>query len=74
MPSQHQQDPTSSGTPPPAGGPTKPSKLKKPACPKCQRSMTVKQVAPVLFASGLDDVVFGCEDCGTEEKRTVRRT
>jgi hypothetical protein len=35
--------------------------------------MTVKSVTPVLFASGLDDVVYGCEDCGTETKRTVKR-
>ena len=72
MPSQ-QEGPSSSGLPPPAGGPTKPSKSKNPACPKCQRRMTVKQVMPVLFASGIDDVIFGCVDCGTEQKRTVRR-
>ena len=36
--------------------------------------MTVKQVTPVLFASGMDDVVYGCEDCGTEAKRTVKRS
>jgi hypothetical protein len=35
--------------------------------------MTVKQVSPVLFASGLDDVVYGCEECATEAKRTVKR-
>ena len=35
--------------------------------------MTVKQVAPVLFASNLDDVIYGCEKCGTEAKRTVKR-
>lgn len=59
--------------PPSAGGPTKPLKSKSPACPKCRRRMTVKQVMPVLFASGIDDVMFGCEDCGTEIKRTVKR-
>ena len=36
--------------------------------------MTVKQVTPVLFASNMDDVVYGCEDCGTALKRTVKRT
>ena len=36
--------------------------------------MTVKQVTPVLFASELDDVIYGCEECGTEVKRTVKRT
>ena len=35
--------------------------------------MTVKQVTPVLFASDLDDVIYGCETCGTEVKRTVKR-
>jgi hypothetical protein len=35
--------------------------------------MTVKSVTPVLFASGMDDVVYGCEDCGTETKRAVKR-
>jgi len=44
-----------------------------PACPKCQRPMTVKQVMPVLFASDLDDVTYGCQDCETEAKRTVKR-
>ena len=34
--------------------------------------MTVKQVAPVLFASELDDVIYGCETCATEAKRTVK--
>ncbi len=35
--------------------------------------MTIKQVAPVLFASNLDDVTYACETCATEAKRTVRR-
>jgi hypothetical protein len=35
--------------------------------------MTIRQVAPVLFASELDDVTYGCETCATEAKRTVRR-
>jgi DNA-directed RNA polymerase subunit RPC12/RpoP len=44
-----------------------------PSCPTCQSRMTVKQVSPVLFASGLDDVVFGCAGCGAEVKQTVKR-
>ena len=48
-------------------------KGKHPACPKCERRMTVKQVTPLLFASGMDDVVYGCDDCGTEIKKTVKR-
>jgi transcription elongation factor Elf1 len=47
---------------------------KYPNCPNCRRRMTVKQVAPLLFASVLDDVVFGCDECGTETKRTVKRS
>ena len=35
--------------------------------------MTVKHVTPVLFASNLDEVIYGCEKCGTEAKRTVTR-
>ncbi len=60
--------------PPRSGGPARSLKPKNPACPQCQRRMTVKQVTPVLFASGMDDVIYGCEDCGTEVKRTVKRT
>jgi hypothetical protein len=36
--------------------------------------MVVRQVAPVLLASGLDDVIYGCEKCGTEAQRTIKRT
>jgi hypothetical protein len=35
--------------------------------------MAVKQVSPVLFASDFDDMVFGCDECGTETKRSVKR-
>ena len=45
-----------------------------PSCTQCQSRMTVKQISPVLFASNLDDVVYGCERCGAEAKRTVKRT
>lgn len=61
------QDPASMRTGTPRAGGVHPN------CPQCQRSMTVKQVTPVLFASDLDDIVFGCSDCGTESKRTVKR-
>jgi hypothetical protein len=36
--------------------------------------MTVKQVNPLLFTSNIDDVIYRCEDCGTEVKRTVKRS
>ena len=35
--------------------------------------MPVKQVSPLLFAPELDDIVYCCEDCSTEAKRTVKR-
>ena len=66
-----QDVPSSGGMPPRSGGVQ--SQNKTPACPQCERRMGVKQVAPVLFASDLDDVIYGCEKCGTEAKRTVKR-
>lgn len=44
-----------------------------PECPTCRRRMTVKQIEPVLFATGIDDIVYRCEECGVETKRTVKR-
>jgi DNA-directed RNA polymerase subunit RPC12/RpoP len=61
------------GGPPRSDTPVKAPKGEYPACPECRRRMTVKSVTPVLFASGIDDIVYGCEDCGTEAKRTVKR-
>jgi RNase P subunit RPR2 len=58
---------------PPSGRSGVPAKGKNPICPQCRHRMTVKQVAPVLFASEMDDIVYGCEECGTETKRTVKR-
>jgi hypothetical protein len=57
-----------------SGGAPPPRKLNaQPECPGCNRSMTVRQVSPVLFASGIDHVVYGCARCGAETKRLVRR-
>jgi len=55
-------------------GPRNPPGPENPPCPTCERRMVVRQVMPVLFASGVDDVVYGCEKCGTEAKRTIKRT
>jgi hypothetical protein len=66
MSTQEQPGPSSGLLPPPG--------TKNPPCPTCERRMTVKQVMPLLFASGLDDVIYGCEKCGTEIRRTVKRT
>jgi hypothetical protein len=64
-------------SPPSGRSPPRPSGRKTstaiPDCPQCERRMTVKQVTPVLFASNLDDVTYGCETCATEAKRTVKR-
>ena len=46
----------------------------RPSCPRCGRVMTVRQVTPLMFASSVDEVVYGCADCGTEAKRTVKRS
>ena len=64
---------TPSGRSPPRFGGRK-GQASPPACPTCQRHMTVKQVLSVLFASGLDDVIFTCDKCKTETKRTLKRT
>ena len=55
MSTQEQQGPSSSGMPP--GEPANPLGPENPPCPTCERRMVVRQVMPVLFASGLDDVV-----------------
>jgi hypothetical protein len=57
----------------PDGRPPGDAAQQYPPCPKCSRPMTVKQVAPLLFAPDFDDITFGCEECGTRLKRTVKR-
>ena len=42
-------------------------------CPACGQRTVLRQVAAGLFASGLDEVIYGCEKCGTEVKRTIKR-
>jgi uncharacterized Zn finger protein len=49
------------------------SRMKSPPCPKCTRAMTIKQVMPLMFTTDIDDVLYRCEDCGTELKRSVKR-
>ena len=67
------QEAPPSGRSPPRTGRSK-SQVAHPECPKCSRRMTVKQVIPVLFAPNVDDIVYGCEDCGTEIKRASSAT
>ena len=45
-----------------------------PNCPQCQSRMRVKQISPTMLATDVDDVLYGCERCGTEAKRTVKRS
>jgi hypothetical protein len=45
----------------------------RPSCPRCGRSMSVRQAAPLMFASDIDEVVYGCAGCGTQAKRTIKR-
>ena len=72
--SAQEEGPSGRGVPPRFGGPdARPTRASRPLCPQCQRRMTVKQMSPVLFASDLDDVVYGCEECATEAKRTIKR-
>jgi RNase P subunit RPR2 len=46
---------------------------KHPVCKLCRQPIIVKLIAPVLFAGAFDDVVYGCERCGAEAKRTLKR-
>ena len=42
-------------------------------CPRCQRPMMRGAAKPIMFTSGLSDVAYSCEACGTETTRTVKR-
>ena len=44
-----------------------------PVCPHCNRRMTVRQLMPSLIATDVDDVLYGCTDCGSAETRSVKR-
>ena len=45
-----------------------------PDCPECLGPMTVRQLSPVLRASHVDEVVYGCNNCGAETKQNVSRS
>jgi hypothetical protein len=36
--------------------------------------MIVRQATPLMFTTDIDEVVYGCADCGTRAKRTVKRS
>jgi RNase P subunit RPR2 len=40
-------------------------------CPRCQLPMLRGVPKPIMFTSGLSDVPYCCESCGTETVRTV---
>jgi hypothetical protein len=41
-------------------------------CPRCQRPMMRGAPKPIMFTSGLSDVPYSCEGCGSETMRTVK--
>ena len=42
-------------------------------CPRCQKPMMRGAAKPIMFTSGLSDVAYSCEACGTSTTRTVNR-
>lgn len=42
-------------------------------CPRCQKPMMRGAAKPIMFTSGLSDVAYSCEACGTTATRTVNR-
>jgi DNA-directed RNA polymerase subunit RPC12/RpoP len=40
-------------------------------CPRCQRPMMRGRETPIMFTSGLSNMVYSCESCHTETVRTV---
>jgi len=41
-------------------------------CPRCQLPMMRGAPAPIMFTSGLSNVVYRCEACKTETVRTEK--
>ena len=42
-------------------------------CPRCQKPMMRGAAKPIMFTSGLSDVSYSCEACGTVATRTLNR-
>ena len=42
-------------------------------CPRCEKPMMRGAAKPIMFTSGLSDVSYSCEACGTTTTRTVNR-
>jgi len=45
-----------------------------PNCPACGKPMGIKLITPTMFAERIDDTTYGCESCGAEVKRSIKRT
>jgi RNase P subunit RPR2 len=41
-------------------------------CPGCEHPMMRGAAQPIMFTTGLSDVVYTCETCNTESVRTVK--
>jgi C4-type Zn-finger protein len=48
--------------------------LAAPDCPVCKLGMRFVQAAPIVFAPGLVDVSYVCDECGQRTRRTLKRT
>jgi C4-type Zn-finger protein len=48
--------------------------LAAPDCPICKSGMRVVRTTPVVFAPGLVDVSYVCDECGQRTKRTLKGT
>jgi hypothetical protein len=58
---------------PVSDGPAPETIAKHPDCPQCRQRLAIKHLAPLMFARDIDEIVYGCNECGTELKRTVKR-
>lgn len=41
-------------------------------CPGCDKPMQPRESKPILFAVGMTDVTYVCDDCHTSTTRTIR--
>lgn len=63
------QEQFTASNPPPSS-----AEMAYPDCPQCQGQMSVRQLSPAPRAVSVDEVIYGCDRCGTELKQHVRRT
>ena len=49
-----------------------PADLTAVLCPRCRLPMMRGAAKPIMFTSGLSDVSYSCEACGTAATRTVK--